>query len=134
MKSHLILPLLALLFLGCGKKENETHLLIGMWSDPPHSELSVGAEFGKGKEISNVGVFSDKEFGTIELYFEGKNVGSHKNGSVWMNTSNGHSEIKGNVSEKLIAIQIEEIGTEQFRITKIEEIEPGSVSLSIQKK
>ena len=102
-----------------------------MWSDPAHSELSVGMEIGKEKEIGYVGVFSDEEFGTIDLYLDGKKVGSHNRGSIVMNTTGGDVEVKGDTTQNLVLIGTEQIGPELFRITLIDELKPGPVSLTV---
>ena len=102
-----------------------------MWSDPAHTELSVGMEIGKGKEIGHVGVFADEEYGSIDLYFDGKKVGTHSRGGVVMTTTGGIVEVKGTASQALVLIGIEEIGSERFKITEIEEIKKGPVNLTI---
>ena len=133
MKHPALILLCIFAFLGCSKSNeaNPKRILIGMWSDPARTDLSVGMEIGKGKEVGHVGVFSDKEFGSIDLHFDGDKVGTHSQGGVSMNTTGGLFEVKGNATEELILIGIEEIGTELFRITEIEEIKVGPVNLTI---
>ena len=88
-------------------------------------------EIGKGKEIGHVGVFADEDYGTIDLYFDGKKVGTHNRGGVAMSTTGGLVELKGTASQNLVLIGIEEIGSELFKITEIEEIDSGTVDLTI---
>lgn len=102
-----------------------------MWSDPAHTALLVGMEFGTGKEIEHVGVFSDTEFGSIDLLYNSNLVGSYNREGIVMDTTGGLIELQGHISVGMILIAIEEIETGLYRITEIEEIATGPVSLTI---
>ena len=110
---------------------NPKQIFFGMWSDPAHTELSVGMEIGKGKEFGHVGVFADQDYGSIDLYFDGEKVGTHDRGGVVMTTTGSIVKLRGTASQDLVLIGIEEIGSELFKITEIEEIEIGTVDLTI---
>jgi len=133
MKSPALILLCIVALLGCSKSDeaNPKQILIGMWSDPTHTDLTVGMEIGKGKEIGHVGVFSDEEYGSIDLYFDGRNTGTHSQGGIIMTTTGGLVEVKGNAIKELVLIGIEAAGNELFRITEIEEIAIGPVNLTI---
>lgn len=119
--------------LGCSKKQetNARHILLGTISDPDYSELSVGLEVGAGKEIPYVAIFSDREYGSVDFFFDGKKVGTHQKAGVVMTTTGGLIELKGNTSEDLILIGFEKIAPDLFRITELERIKNGQVDLII---
>ena len=133
MKFLALLTFCTILLVGCSKSNeaNPRQILFGMWSDPAHTELSVGMEIGKGKEVGQIGVFANEEYGSIEFYFDGKKVGTHDRGGIVMTTTGGVVELKGNATRDMVLIGAENLGPELVRITEIEVIQKGPVELTI---
>ncbi|PXA03066.1 hypothetical protein DDZ13_14210 [Coraliomargarita sinensis] len=133
MKFLALLIFCTVLLFGCSESNeaNTRQIFFGMWSDPAHTELSVGMVIGKGKEVGHFGVFADEEYGPIDLYFDGMKVGTHDRGGVVMTTTGGVVELKGNASRDLVLIGVEKLGSELVKITEIEEIESGPIELTI---
>lgn len=133
IKYIVILVLLSVSLFGCSKPDQAKpkRILLGMWSEPSHKQLREGMEIGKARDVGFVGIFSNKEFGVIDLYCNGTKTGSFSQGGTVINAPAGIVEIKGKVSEDMILISMEEIEPEVFKIIRIVEVNKGPLNVTI---
>lgn len=104
---------LSLLIVSCSSNKQEYKLLLGEWSDPEFESLNVGQKI---TQKNSLGVFSEGEFGMVEIIHNGDLIGKYTRGGVWARFVQGKLTIDGYIKRDMLIIIGEKIADNEYVI------------------